>query len=290
MPRPIWKGSITFGLVNIPVQLEVAVREKSVSFHMVSKDGTCRLRRKLYCPETGKEFDFGDTARGVEIGKGEFALVDEKEIDALRPAQGRAIEIVQFVKLTDIDPLYFDRPYFVVPTEASLKSYRLLHEAMAQSKRIALAQFVMRDREYLSAIRVLGDGMVLHTMHYTDEVLSLDDALPGGVVRAKPNPKETQIANQLIDAMTHPLDLTQFKDEYREQLEKLIETKKSGKTLEVPDEVNGKELPHTTNLMEALRRSLAGNVRKSTNGNGHGRHSARKPPHTRRQPYRAGKN
>src|SRR5688572_25698685 len=117
MARPIWKGSINFGLVNIPIQLETAVREKTVSFHLLSKDGTCRLRRKLYCPDTGKEVEYADTARGIEVAKDEYVLVDEKEIEHIKPEKGRTIEIEQFVKLEEIDPIYFDRVYFVTPTE-----------------------------------------------------------------------------------------------------------------------------------------------------------------------------
>src|ERR1700750_745497 len=119
MARPIWKGSIQFGLVNIPVQLETAVREKTVHFHMLSKDGSCRLRRKLVCPDTGDEVEFNDTARGIEVAKDEYVLVDEKELDKLKPEKGRAIEIEQFVKLEEIDPVYFDRVYYVTPTEGS---------------------------------------------------------------------------------------------------------------------------------------------------------------------------
>ena len=283
MARPIWKGSLTFGLVNIPVQLEMAVRDKRVSFHLVSKDGGCRLRRKLYCPETGKEFDFNQTARGIEIGKGEYALVDESEIKKLRPAQGRAIEIAQFVKLQEIDPIYFDSAYFVVPTEASVKAYKLLYDAMSQSGRIALAHFVMREREYLSAIRVYGQGFVLHTMHYDDEVLSLDDALPKSVQQAKAAPKEVQIGRQLIDAMTRPLDLSSFKDEFREQLEKLVEQKKHGQAV-IAEDTQDRALPRTTNLMDALRRSLTTKPHNGNghNGNGHNGHGSRRTRARRR--------
>jgi DNA end-binding protein Ku len=278
MARPIWKGSITFGLVNIPIQLETAIHEKTVHFHMLSKDGSCRLRRKLYCPETGKEFDFGETARGIEISKGRYALMDEKEIKKIKPEQGRSIEIVQFIKLEEVDPLYFDRAYFVMPTEGSVKSYKLLYEAMKQSERIALAHFVMRDREYLAAIRVLGHGLVLHTMHYVDEVDSLDDGLPSAVGKSKSGAKEVQIAMQLIEAMTRKLDLSEFKDDYREELEKMIEQKKHGKKIEVADD---EERPapkngETVNLMDALRQSLkttSSNGRSSSSSSGNGRHA-----------------
>src|SRR5271156_1837223 len=149
MSRPVWQGSITFGLVNIPVSLQTAVQEKTVNFHMLSKDGSCRLRRKLYCPDTGKEFDFGDTTRGIEVGKGEYAIVSEKELDALKPEKGHTIEMEQFISLEEIDPIYFDRIYFVTPTDNSNKAYKLLYEAMKESGRIGLARFVMRDRQYV---------------------------------------------------------------------------------------------------------------------------------------------
>jgi DNA end-binding protein Ku len=128
MARPIWKGTIAFGLVSIPIQLETAVREKNVSFHMLSKDGTCRLRRKLYCPDTGEEFDFNETTRGIEVGKDQYVIVDEKEVDQIKPEKGKAIEIEQFVKLEDLDPIYFDRVYYVTPVEGSGKAYKLLYE------------------------------------------------------------------------------------------------------------------------------------------------------------------
>ncbi len=258
MARPIWKGSIAFGLVNIPIQLETAVREKTVSFHMLSKDGGCRLRRKLYCPDTGEEFEYGDTARGIEVGKDEYVLVDDKEIEAIRPEKGRTIEIEQFVKISEIDPIYFDRVYFVTPTEGSSKAYRLLHEAMNSTGKIGLARFVMRERQNLAAIRVVDDGIVLHTLHYDDEVLKLEEALPGTLAKVKPAAKELDVAKQLIDAMTHPLELEKFKDDYREQLEALIDRKKSGKkTVAVSDDHDDEPLPRTINLMDALKRSLA---------------------------------
>jgi DNA end-binding protein Ku len=258
MSRPFWKGSITFGLVNIPIQLQTAIEEKNVNFHLLSKDGSCRLRRKLYCPDTGKEFDFNDTARGIEVGKEEYVLVDDKELENLRPAKARTIGIEQFVNPIEIDPIYFDRPYFVTPAAGSEKAYRLLYEAMKESQRLGLARFVMRGRQYLAALRTQGEGLVLHTMHYPDEVLSLDDALPGSLAKAKAPPKEVLVASQLIDAMTHPLDLSVYKDDYREQVDKLIEQKKRGnKTVATADDHGDETIPPTINLMEALRKSLA---------------------------------
>lgn len=258
MSRPIWQGSINFGLVNIPITLQTAVREKNVSFHLLSKDGSCRLRRKLVCPETGEEVEYGDTARGIEVAKGEYALVTDKELERIKPEKGRSISIEQFVRFDEIDPIYLDRPYFVAPAGGSDKAYKLLLEAMKESGRIGLARFVMRGRQYLAALRYMGDGLVLHTMHYPDEVLSLDDTLPGALTRVKAPAKEVQVANQLIEAMTHPLELSKFKDDYREQVEALIEQKKRGKkTVATADDHAEEAPPPTINLMDALRRSLS---------------------------------
>src|SRR5262245_32212464 len=257
MSRPIWKGTITFGLVNIPIELVTAVREKAVHFHMMSKDGTCRLRRKLYCPESGKEYDFNETARGVEIGPEEYALIDEKEIKRLKPAKGRAMEIAQFVKLDAIDPLYYDRVYYVRPAEDSHKSYKLLVEAMDKSGKSAVARFVMRDREYVSVLRVMDEALVLHTLHYADEVMAVHDVLPQGLGRAKLTNAELNIASELIKAMTKPLDIERFKDEYREKLEELIDAKIKGKEVVRAYDETEDQAPHTINLMDALKKSLA---------------------------------
>ncbi len=260
MARPIWKGSISFGLVNIPIQLNTAVREKTVSFHMLSKDGTCRLRRKLYCPDTGKEVDFSDTTRGIEVGKDEYVIVDAKEIDKIKPEKGKTIEIEQFVKLEEIDPIYFDKAYYIAPADGSSKAYKLLVEAMNHSGRIALARFVMRERQNLCSLRVVGDGIILHTMHWPDEVLDIEESLPSTIAKQKTAAKEMQIAQQLIEAMTKPLKLGDYHDDYREKLEKLIQAKAKGKdTTEVYDEVEEVDTPRKINLMDALKRSLAAN-------------------------------
>ena len=193
------------------------------------------------------------------MAKDEYVLVDEKEIEKLKPEKGKAIDIEQFVALEEIDPIYFDKVYYVTPTEGSAKSYRLLHEAMKDSGRIGLAKCVMRDREYLCALRVVGDGVVLHTMHYADEVLAMEDSLPGTLAKAKAATKEVQIARQLIDAMTHKLDLGDFHDEYREKLEAYIDAKKSGKKTVATNDDKDEAPSRTINLMDALKRSLASN-------------------------------
>ncbi len=270
MARPIWKGSISFGFVSIPVILQTATRDRGIHFHLLTRDGTCRLRQKLFCPDTGKEYDFSETSRGLEIGKNEYVLVDSSEIQKIKPVSGKSLEIQQFIRLDELDPLYFDRAYFVTPEESGLKPYRLLCEAMEESKTIAIARFVMREKEYLSAMRVAGPGLILHTLHYADEVLSLDDALPPALKSVKAPSKEVQVAGQLVKAMSKPFDISDFKDDYRERMEALVKRKTQGKKFTHADEDHGDEtVPPTINLMEALKRSLA-----AGGSNGHRRKSA----------------
>ncbi|HTW93323.1 MAG TPA: Ku protein, partial [Tepidisphaeraceae bacterium] len=170
MPRPIWTGSISFGLVSIPVEMTNVVHEHTIHFHMLTKDGACRLRRKLVCPETGKEYDFGQTARGIEIAPDQYVIIDQREIDRLKPEKGRALEIIQFVDADAIDPIYYDRVYYLKPAKEATKAYKLLLSAMSASGKSALGKFVMRERQYMVILRAAVDGMVLHTLHYADEV------------------------------------------------------------------------------------------------------------------------
>jgi len=195
MPRPIWSGSINFGLVNIPVEMNTVVHEKSVHFHMLSKDGTCRLRRKLVCPQTGKEYDFGDTARGIEISPEDYVLIDQSEIDRLKPEKGHALEILQFLKVSDIDPIYFDNVYYLHPGKDAQRPYKLLHEAMKSAGKCAIGRFVLRERQYLAIIRAINGGLALHTLHYADEVDPINVEKMSGV---KVTAAELNMAGELI--------------------------------------------------------------------------------------------
>lgn len=259
MARALWKGSITFGLVNIPIQLNTAVREKSVNFNLLSKDGTCRLRRKLYCPETGVEYDFSDTARGIEVAPDQYVIVDQKEIDQIKPERGRTIEIEQFIDMNELDPIYFDRVYYVTPAEGSAKPYKLLVQAMQSSGKSAVARFTMHQRQHLAVLRIVGEGIAMHTLHYADEVIPLEDLLPGTLDKAKLVKQELDVAERLIDALSRRLEVADFRDEYREQLQALIDAKSEGKTLRVSDTHPDEPPPRTINLMEALKKSLKEN-------------------------------
>lgn len=252
MPRVMWKGAISFGLVNIPIRMYTAVKEKSVQFHMMSKDGTCRLRRKLYCPETGKEFDFKEAARGYEVSPGQYVIVDEEEMESLRPDMGRNIEIEDFVSLEEIDPLRYERPYYLAPSEGGGRPYRLLVEAMERMGKVGIARFVLREKQHLAALRVTQGGLCLSTMYWADEVLALKDvtALPDDKV----DEHQLELATNLIAALTKPFDPGRYRDTYREELMELIERKAEGKR--IPVHTAPEKGAQVVDLMDALKRSL----------------------------------
>jgi DNA end-binding protein Ku len=256
MARPIWSGSISFGLVNVPVRLHTVVRDRQVHFHMMSADGACRLRRKLYCPDTGKEYDFGETARGYEVAPDQYVIIEDEELDRLKPEQGHAVEIQEFVDLTEIDPVYFDRPYYVEPDKGGAKGYRLLVEAIEHSGKVGIARFVMRQRQHLAVLRVRDHALVLETMHYHDEVAEVGELdLPDR--KTSVNERERELAVQIIESMATTFEPERYTDEYREQLEELIRQRAAGveetALEEAPPEPGGKVI----DLMEALKRSLA---------------------------------
>lgn len=256
MARSIWTGHISFGLVNIPIRLLTAVRDKGVHLHMLSPDGQCRLRRKLVCPDTGEEYDFKETSRGYEIAPDQYVIIRDEEVDAIRPEAGRAIEITEFVELEKIDPMYYERSYYLAPAEGGAKAYQLLLQAMQEKGRVAIGRFVMRQKQYLAALRPHDGAIVLETMRYADEVVSIDDELdlPKDVKVSK---GELKMAQQLIDALaSDTFEPGNYKDEYREKLMELIESKAEGEEI-VLHESAEEEVPRVINLMEALQKSLA---------------------------------
>jgi len=274
MARPIWTGSISFGLVSIPVEMNMAVHERTVHFHMVSKDGGCRLRRKLVCPDTGKEYDFNQTAKGIEIGPEDYVIVDQKEIDRLKPEKGKLLEIVQFIQPSAIDPVYYDRVYYLRPGKDAKKAYKLLTAAMNDSGKYALGKFVMRERQYMAIIRTVNEEMILHTLHYADEIDAIDKDITSDMAKIKVSAAEMRMAGELIKSMTRELHLEEFKDEFRPQLQALVDAKAHGKEIKREPE-HERPVGRTINLMDALKRSLARSSRHH-NGNGHPSHNGRR--------------
>ncbi|MCB0322106.1 MAG: Ku protein [Bdellovibrionales bacterium] len=253
MPRSMWKGVISFGLVSIPVQLYAAIDRKSVQFHMLDKEGTCRLRRKLYCPDTGEEYDFGETARGVEIAPDQYVLVQKEELEKLKPEGGRTIDILDFVSLDEIDPLYYDRAYYLAPDARGEKPYQLLLRAMADSGRVAIAKMVMRSNEYLAAIRVVeGRILGLETMYFADDVRDHGELEPPEVDIDK---RELALANQLIESLAAPFEPGRYRNEYRDRVEHLIDEKSKGHDVVLPEH-SADEGGQVIDLMDALKKSV----------------------------------
>jgi DNA end-binding protein Ku len=270
--RSLWTGSITFGLVNIPVKLFVAVREKNIQFHMLHDQDHVRLQRKMVCPNDGKEVHAEHTVKGYEVSPGEYVVVRQAELEAAAPKKSKTIEIEDFVDLDQIDPVYFDRPYYIVPQESGVKAYRLLVEAMEKSKKVGVARFVMRNKEYLCALRPQEGALILETMHFNDEVIPVDkvDGVPH---KAKSDERELKMASQLIESLSTKFKPEKYHDTYREAVQEIIERKAEGEKIVTPPNVEDKKKGRATNLMAALEASLA--KAKSGGGSSGGSGNAR---------------
>jgi len=252
--RSLWTGSITFGLVNIPVKLFTAVRENDIHFHMLHDQDHVRLQRKMVCPADGKEVHNEHVVKGYEVAPGQYVVIRQEDLEAAAPKKSRTIELEDFVELDEIDPVFFDRPYYVVPQESGTKAYRLLVEAMEKSKKVGVARFVMRNKEYLCALRPVEGALVLETMHFNDEVVPLSDVdVP---VRSKVDDREIKMATQLIDSLTTKFKPEKYRDTYRDAVMEIIEKKAEGEDVVAPPPVEEKK-GRVTNLMAALEASLA---------------------------------
>jgi DNA end-binding protein Ku len=253
MPRSIWNGAISFGLVNVPVSLYSAIEQKDIRFHQMTKSGH-RVRQKRVDEKTGKEVQYESLVKGYEQSKEKFVLVEPEELEAAAPRQTRAIEIEDFVDLAEIDPIYYQTTYYIAPQKKSGadKGYALLHKAMERSERAAIGRFVMRTKQYLVAVRPVNNHLVLETLYFADEIRDVKDLdLPKG---ARVGDREMKIALQLIDSLTTEWEPKRYKDTYRAEVEKIIRAKAKGKTITVeePEETDAGVL----DLVAALQASL----------------------------------
>lgn len=255
MPRSVWSGNIAFGLVSIPVELHSAIEDQSIHFHLVTKDGSCRLRQKLFCPDTGKEYDFKQSARAFEVAPGELVVVDKDELKALRPESGHIIEISQFVALSEIDPIFFNRSYFIAPGKRAEKAYVLLREAINQSGKVALGKVVMRERQYSVLVRGYRNGLLMNTLNYAAEVRAIEELNIPAETEAV-GKRELQLAADLIAAMTGPFEPDEIKDTYKEEIEALLKKKAAGAKIKVAPAKRDAPVK-VVNLMDRLKESLA---------------------------------
>ena len=254
MPRAIWTGAISFGLVNVPVKLYSAVQRKGVRFNQLDSEGKVRIQQKRVNPVTGDEVPYERLVKGYEIAPGSYVVVEPEELEALEPRRTKTIDILDFVDLAEIDPIFYDHPYYLAPGAGGSKPYKLLLEAMRETNRVAIGTVVIRQKQAIVALRPSGDVLQMATLIYADEVVPPDriDDLPDETVEIAD--RELAIAKQLVESLAADWDPSRYKDEYREKVMQLIESKAAGEEVAVQPETE--EAAPVPDLMAALKASL----------------------------------
>jgi DNA end-binding protein Ku len=251
MATTVWKGHLTFGLISIPVRMYAAARGERISFNQLHKECHSRLKQPLFCPVCNRNVERAEIVKGYEYEKDQYVLFNEEELDKVEPPSARVMEILEFVKLGEIDPIYFDASYYVAPEDAGVKAYQLLMKAMEESGYAAIAKLTMHQREHIVIIRPSARGMMLHTMFYSSEIRASESA-PTDKIELKD--QERKLAQQLIESLATPFDPQKYHDEYQESVRAMIAAKQQGQ------EVTEAAQPHmapVVDLMEALKKSLA---------------------------------
>jgi len=256
MPRSMWMGTLNFGLVSLPVRLYTATSSRSVHFHQLHAADHARIQQRRVCSADGEEVPYEDVVRGYELAPERYVVIEDEELAAIAPEATRTIEIEDFVQLEDIDLIYFDQPYYIVPQRGGARSYRLLLQAMSETGKVAIAHVVLRSRERLVAVHPREDVLMMTTLHYGDEVNPTSDLRELKEEReAKVNERELEVARKLVDSLSEPFDITRYRDAYREALLELIERKASGEEVVVEPRPVVEEL-QAPDLMGALQASL----------------------------------
>jgi DNA end-binding protein Ku len=265
MPRPTWSGTISFGLVNVRVKAYTAVRDHSVHFHQLDKKSGARVQYKKVSSKSGRALDADDIEKGYEVTKGNYVVIDEEELDELRPRSTRTIEVSDFVQLDEIDPIYYEKTYWLAADgESAHRPYRLLLAAMDTAQRVAIGTVVMRNNQYLAAVRPLDGALAMSTMHFADEVVAKSEIEEIPTAKSKPAPREIELAGQIIDVLTTEWKPSKYRDTYTEELRDLIEAKAKGKEITVEPEA---ETPsNVVDLMEALQASVEQHRKRASAG------------------------
>jgi DNA end-binding protein Ku len=255
MPRAIWSGSVSFGLVNVPIKLVTATSSKDVRFHQLHDSDGGRINQKRVCALDGEEVDYSHIVKGYDLGGGRYVVIDPEELQSIDPEASRAIDIEEFVDLADIDPIFFEHSYYLVPAERAEKPYALLAEAMADTGKVALGRFVLRTKQYLAAVRPKDGVLVLSTMLFADEVVATDDLDVPTTKATSPSERELSMARQLIESLSTQWDPSRYKDDYREKVLELIEKKADGEVIATAPAATA--TAPVVDLMAALEASLA---------------------------------
>jgi DNA end-binding protein Ku len=259
MAHAIWSGAINFGLVTIPVKLQTAIRTNDLRFNFLHKKDEGRINNVRRCSLDGEELSYDDIVRGYEYEKGRYVILSDDDLKSVNPEATQSVDIVQFVDLTEINPMYFDKPYYLEPEKRGRHAYALLREALKTSGKVGIAKVVIRSREHLAALKPNGDALVLELMHFADEIV--DQASLDFPATEKPHENEMKVAQLLIDTMTEPFDATKFRDEYRDEVLAMIEARAAGKQTEAAP-VKAPRHDNVVNLMDVLQKSLEASKKK----------------------------
>lgn len=252
MAASVWSGYLTFGLISMPVRLFSGARGTRVSFHMLHRDDLTRVKQQLYCPADERVLDRSEIVKGYEYRKDEYVVVEPEEIKKIEPKTAKAMEILEFVKHEEIDPIYFESSYYLMPEEAGKKPYALLTRALEESGHVAIAKLAMHNREYTVFLRPYHGGLMLHTMYYQEEIRTVPNF---GEARVNLKDAEVKVAHQLIEALAAEWEPAKYYDTFEENIKKLIQARLEGKEV-VPIE-KPRKASAPVDLMEALKQSLA---------------------------------
>jgi DNA end-binding protein Ku len=266
MARAVWTGSLSFGLVNVPVALYSATEDKTVHFHEFAAGSSDRIRNKRVNERTGKEVGYDDVVKGYEFDRGKYVLLTREELEEVEPGRSRTIEISDFVEAGEIDPIHYRKSYYLAPAgEDAGRAYALLRDAMARADRIAIATFVFHAKQYLAAIRPDGKALVLETMYFADEVRKPEKVLPALPGRVRGGQRDMDTAIALIESMTADWQPENYRDPYRNRVLQLIKAKQKGR--EVISDAAQEPSAEVVDLLEALRRSVEASRHRTGGGN-----------------------
>jgi DNA end-binding protein Ku len=284
MPRAIWTGAISFGLVTVPVKLYAAVQSKTVKFNQLDSTDHSRIAMKRTNAQTGEEVPYERIVKGFEIAPDRYVIIEPGELEALDPKKTKTIDIEGFVELDEVDPIYFDHPYYLVPGTGGAKPYRLLVDAMAETGRVGIAKVVIRSKQQLVALRPMGDVLAMSTMNFHDEIVDSDtlDEVPSQE-DVDSRPRELEMAKQLVDSLAEPWQPEKYEDTYREQVLAMIEQKASGEEIAVQPTEKADDSP-APDLMSALKASLDAVRDRTAEAPATGRKPATKPEPAEKKP------
>jgi DNA end-binding protein Ku len=277
--RTIWNGSISFGLVNIPIGLALATQRSDVAFRTLHRECGTPIKQKRWCPQHEREVEPDELVKGWEVAKGEFVLVEESDLEAVALQRSQSIEILRFVKLADVDPVYFDRTYYLAPAaaEAARRPYVLLLRAMQETGMAAVGKFVLWGKENLCLVRAQDDTLALQTLFFAEDVRAKNE-IEEAVEATQVKKPELQLAEQVIESLVGDWNIEEFENDYRRELRAMLEAKLAGEEITRPEPVT--ETP-VVDLMEALRRSVADAQERKAGG-------AAKPAKTKAAPSGGG--